>query len=47
VDGPVFDGWKVDFDELLARQRTYLEEERRALDLWLTEKAKEEVSHGF
>jgi len=47
VDGPVFDGWKVDFDELLARQRTYLEEERRALDLWLTEKAKEEISHGF
>ncbi|MGQ9623339.1 MAG: sulfide/dihydroorotate dehydrogenase-like FAD/NAD-binding protein [Candidatus Caldatribacteriaceae bacterium] len=47
VDGPVFDGWKVDFDELLVRQRTYLEEERRALDLWLMEKAKEEVPHVF
>lgn len=47
VDGPVFDGWKVDFDELLKRQRTYLEEERRALDLYLAEKAKEEVTHGF
>lgn len=47
VDGPVFDGWKVDFDELLARQRTYLEEERRALDLYLAEKAKEEVAHGL
>lgn len=44
VDGPVFDGHKVNFDELLARQRIYLEEEQRALALWTAEKAKEEAS---
>ncbi|MCX7667629.1 MAG: sulfide/dihydroorotate dehydrogenase-like FAD/NAD-binding protein [Atribacterota bacterium] len=44
VDGPVFDGHKVNFDELLARQRIYLEEEQRALELWTSEKAKEEAS---
>jgi len=43
VDGPVFDGHSVNFDELMARQRIYLEEEQRALDLWLTEQAKEEA----
>ncbi len=32
VDGPEFDGHKVDFDLLMARQRMYLEEERLALD---------------
>lgn len=31
VDGPEFDAHQVDFDELMARQRVYLEEERRAL----------------
>lgn len=28
VDGPEFDGHKVDFDELLSRQQTYLKEEK-------------------
>lgn len=28
VDGPAFDGHLVDFDELMARQKIYLEEER-------------------
>jgi len=30
VDGPEFDGYKVDFDELMARNRRFLEEEKRA-----------------
>jgi ferredoxin--NADP+ reductase len=32
VDGPEFDGHKVDFDGLMARLRTYLPEERLSLD---------------
>jgi ferredoxin--NADP+ reductase len=34
VDGPDFDGHKVDWDLLGARQRTYLPEEKRALENW-------------
>jgi ferredoxin--NADP+ reductase len=34
VDGPKFDGHQVDWDELLARQRFYLEEERQATEKW-------------
>ncbi|HHL40663.1 MAG TPA: sulfide/dihydroorotate dehydrogenase-like FAD/NAD-binding protein [Deltaproteobacteria bacterium] len=32
VDGPEFDGHKVDFDELIRRNRSYLKEERMAMD---------------
>jgi ferredoxin--NADP+ reductase len=32
VDGPKFDGHQVDWDQLLARQRIYLEEERLAME---------------
>ena len=32
VDGPEFDGHKVDFDLLVARQRIYLKEEKESLD---------------
>lgn len=32
VDGPEFDGHKVDFDELIRRNRTYLKEERIAME---------------
>jgi ferredoxin--NADP+ reductase len=32
VDGPEFDGHQVDFDELMLRQRMYLDDERRALE---------------
>ncbi|MBI5787433.1 MAG: sulfide/dihydroorotate dehydrogenase-like FAD/NAD-binding protein [Candidatus Schekmanbacteria bacterium] len=32
VDGPEFDGLKVDFDELKMRQRMYLAEEKRAFE---------------
>jgi ferredoxin--NADP+ reductase len=32
VDGPEFDGQKVDFDLLMARQRMYLDEEKEAME---------------
>ncbi len=32
VDGPEFDAHQVDFDTLMARQRTYIEEEKLALE---------------
>lgn len=34
MDGPDFDGHLVDFDELMARQRMYLEEEKLALKMY-------------
>ncbi|MBS7658445.1 MAG: sulfide/dihydroorotate dehydrogenase-like FAD/NAD-binding protein [Candidatus Bathyarchaeia archaeon] len=34
VDGPEFDGHLVDFDLLMARQRTYLEEEKKILEIY-------------
>ena len=34
VDGPDFDAHQVDWDLLLSRQRTYLEEEKHSLELW-------------
>ncbi|MGQ9546872.1 MAG: sulfide/dihydroorotate dehydrogenase-like FAD/NAD-binding protein [Dehalococcoidia bacterium] len=34
VDGPEFDGHQVDWDLLSARQRMYLDEEKRALEHW-------------
>jgi ferredoxin--NADP+ reductase len=34
VDGPEFDGYKVDWDLLLKRQLSYCDEEKRSLDLW-------------
>jgi len=34
VDGPDFDGHKVDFDDLMSRLRRYKEEERAALERW-------------
>ncbi|MBI4294694.1 MAG: sulfide/dihydroorotate dehydrogenase-like FAD/NAD-binding protein [Chloroflexi bacterium] len=41
VDGPDFDGHLVDWDLLLSRQRTYLEQEKESLRLW-----EEHVCHG-
>jgi len=32
VDGPVFDGHEVDFDELVARSRMYIDKEKEALE---------------
>ncbi len=34
VDGPDFDAHQVDWDLLLARQKTYLDEEKRSLEQW-------------
>jgi len=34
VDGPEFDGHRVDWDLLLARQSTYLDDEIRSLEEW-------------
>jgi len=34
VDGPEFDGHQVDWDLLMARQRIYLDEEKRAKEHW-------------
>lgn len=34
VDGPDFDGHLVDWNELMARQRTYCDEEKRSLEMW-------------
>ncbi|MBI5191705.1 MAG: sulfide/dihydroorotate dehydrogenase-like FAD/NAD-binding protein [Nitrospirae bacterium] len=33
VDGPEFDGHQVDYDEMMARQRQYLPEEKLAVDI--------------
>ena len=42
VDGPEFDGYQVDYDELMMRQQMYLKEEKEAL-----EKFKEEHPEAF
>ncbi|GAF97500.1 unnamed protein product, partial [marine sediment metagenome] len=34
VDGPDFDAHQVDWDLLFARQRIYLDEEKRSFELW-------------
>jgi len=34
VDGPEFDGHKVDFDLLMSRQRMYISEEKEAIELY-------------
>ena len=34
VDGPDFDGHQVDWDELMARQRSYLDEEEHSFRRW-------------
>jgi ferredoxin--NADP+ reductase len=36
VDGPEFDGHLVDFDQLVARQRQYLTQERQSLEAYLS-----------
>jgi ferredoxin--NADP+ reductase len=40
VDGPDFDGHQVDWDLLLARQRIYLNEEKRSLEHWQAQMGK-------
>jgi ferredoxin--NADP+ reductase len=46
VDGPDFDGHLVDFAELTKRQRTFLDEERRSLDLYRKTCGGECEKHG-
>lgn len=43
VDGPEFDGFEVDFDLLIARQRFYAEEEACALERYLAARGKEKA----
>ncbi len=45
VDGPEFDGHQVDFDELTKRLRIYVEDERRAMQIW-TEQHAAHRCHG-
>jgi len=40
VDGPDFDGHQVDWDLLLARQRIYLDEEKRSFEQWQAQMGK-------
>ncbi|HEY4716948.1 MAG TPA: sulfide/dihydroorotate dehydrogenase-like FAD/NAD-binding protein [bacterium] len=40
VDGPEFDGHKVDFDLLVKRQRMYVNEEKRSLNVFKEHKCK-------
>jgi len=40
VDGPDFDGHQVDWDLLSARQRIYLDEEKRSFEQWQTQMGK-------
>jgi ferredoxin--NADP+ reductase len=42
VDGPDFDGHKVDFDLLMSRQRMYCSEEKRAMELLKEKENREE-----
>jgi len=46
VDGPEFDGHKVNFDVLMSRQRFYHEEESCALERYLASDKKEEGAHA-
>lgn len=38
VEGPEFDGHQVDFNELIQRQRMYLQEEKESLERYLAQK---------
>lgn len=42
VDGPDFDGHQLDWDLLMARQRMYLDEEKRAMELYMCPECKAE-----
>jgi len=49
VDGPDFDGHAVDWDELMARQKTYRDEETKATKQWQCQRAcshELESAHG-
>jgi ferredoxin--NADP+ reductase len=52
VDGPEFDGHKVDFDEMMRRQRMYVAQEKTSYEAFKAghacrlEKAAKEAHHG-
>ncbi len=46
VDGPDFDGHQVDWDLLLARQKTYLDEEKASLEKWQCQCEEKSKSRG-
>ncbi len=46
VDGPEFDGHAVDFDELMMRNRTYVDMERISSERFVRETAEEGACHG-
>jgi NAD(P)H-flavin reductase len=46
VDGPKFDGHQVNWDLLLARQGTYLEQERQALERWTVDQGRRLEDQG-
>jgi hypothetical protein len=39
VDGPEFNGFEVDFDEAMRRQRQYLPQEKEALERYKSSKS--------
>ena len=47
VDGPEFDGHQVDFDELMARQATYVAQEKQAYDACKEHKKQEVRSKKY
>jgi len=46
VDGPDFNAHEVDFEELMMRQKTFCDFERKSLDLWLEEHPERAQSGG-
>ncbi|HII06514.1 MAG TPA: sulfide/dihydroorotate dehydrogenase-like FAD/NAD-binding protein [Methanotrichaceae archaeon] len=46
VDGPEFDGSKVDWTELIERARSYLKEEEKSMDVWERENWHRLVTEG-
>lgn len=46
VDGPEFDGHLVNYDELMQRQRMYLDEEKLAVDNYLKNEEHHHHEHG-
>ena len=46
VDGPDFDGHQVDWNLLLARQKTYLDEEKASLEKWQCQCEEKSKSRG-
>ena len=46
VDGPEFNGHEVDFDELMMRNRSYLKEEKAAMEEFIYHEARSAMSES-